>query len=317
MKAPGMVDPQGPPQPPPPGEPWTVLHLVRWSSAWLAERGVERARLDVELMLADALDVERLRLYLEFDRPLVESELAAFRSRLRRRAAREPLQYVLGHTGFRQLRLRTDARALIPRPETEELAGAVLEWAAAQKALHPLTALDVGTGTGAIALSLALEGPFRSVVATDLSPDALELARENASRVPRREGVEVEFRAGPVFAPVGEGERFHVVVSNPPYVSEADWTGLQPEVRDWEPKLALTSGQEGCELLHALVDGAADHLVPGGLLALEVGVEQAGPLQDRIRAGGRFTDVRVLKDLSGRDRMVLAIAKNEDGRGGR
>lgn len=317
MTAAGVVDPPGPLQPPPPGEPWTVLHMVRWSSAWLAERGVERARLDVELMLADALGVERLRLYLEFDRPLVETELAAFRSRLRRRAAREPLQYILGETGFRQLRLRTDARALIPRPETEELAGAVLVWAAGRELEHPLSVLDVGTGTGAIALSLALEGPFATVVATDLSPDALALARENASGVVFREGVEVEFRSGGLFSPLLAGERFHVVVSNPPYVSESEWMGLQPEVRDWEPKLALTSGEGGRELLHALVDEAADHMVPGGLLALEVGVEQAGPLKDRIREGGRFIDARVLKDLSGRDRMVLAIARNEDGQGGR
>lgn len=317
MTAAGVVDPPGPLQPPPPGEPWTVLHMVRWSSAWLAERGVERARLDVELMLADALGVERLRLYLEFDRPLVETELAAFRSRLRRRAAREPLQYILGETGFRQLRLRTDARALIPRPETEELAGAVLAWAAGRELEHPLSVLDVGTGTGAIALSLALEGRFATVVATDLSPDALALARENASGVVFREGVEVEFRSGGLFSPLLAGERFHVVVSNPPYVSESEWMGLQPEVRDWEPKLALTSGEGGRELLHALVDEAADHMVPGGLLALEVGVEQAGPLKDRIREGGRFIDARVLKDLSGRDRMVLAIARNEDGQGGR
>ena len=316
MTAAGAVDPGGV-QPPAPGEPWTVLHLVRWSSAWLAERGVERARLDVELMLADALDVERLRLYLEFDRPLVERELAAFRARLRRRAAREPLQYILGETGFRQLRLRTDRRALIPRPETEELAGVVLAWAAEQGVERSLEALDVGTGTGAIALSLALEGPFRRVVATDVSPEALELARENASRVSLQDGVELEFREGSLFSPLRAGERFHVLVSNPPYVSESEWVGLQPEVRDWEPKGALTPGPEGVEILHALVEGAPDHMMPGGLLALEVGVEQAGPLRDRIRGGGHFADVRVLKDLSGRDRMVLAIARNEDGQGGR
>lgn len=317
MTGAGTLDPAGTPQPPPPGEPWTVLHLVRWSSAWLAERGVERARLDVELMLADALGVDRLRLYLEFDRPLVEGELAAFRSRLRRRAAREPLQYILGRTDFRQLRLRTDRRALIPRPETEELVGAILDWAGTWEGDGGLEALDVGTGTGAIALSLALEGRFRSVVATDVSPEALDLARENASGVVLPSGVEMEFRGGSLFSPLRPGERFHVIVSNPPYVSESDWTGLQPEVRDWEPKLALTPGEGGAELLHSLVDAAADHLRPGGLLALEVGVEQAGPLKGRILDGGRFTGVRVLKDLSGRDRMVLAIARNEDGQGGR
>jgi release factor glutamine methyltransferase len=303
------VDPPagGVPAPPPPGEPWTILHLVRWSAAWLEGKGIPRARLDVELLLADVLGMDRLRLYLQFDRPLVDEELAAFRGRLRRRGGREPLQYILGRTAFRELALRTDARALIPRPETEELVGAVLAWAVEQPGEgRRLAALDVGTGTGAIALSLALEGPFRWVVATDRSPDALALARENRGAVDLPSGAEVEFREGSLFDPLAAGDRFDAIVSNPPYIADAEWEGLQPEVRDWEPRLALTSGAQGLELLEALVAGAPDRLRPGGLLALEIGAGQGRVVEELLRRDGRYQGIRVTKDLSGLDRIVTA-----------
>lgn len=305
----------GVPAPPPPGEPWTVLHLVRWSAAWLEGKGVPRARLDVELLLADVLGVDRLRLYLQFDRPLVEEELATFRGRLRRRGGREPLQYILGRAAFRELELRVDRRALIPRPETEELAGVVLAWAAEQPGEgRRLTALDVGTGTGAIALSLALEGPFRTVVASDRSPEALALARENREGVSLPAEVGVEFREGSLFDPVRDGERFDVIVSNPPYIADPEWEGLQPEVRDWEPRVALTSGSRGLELLEALVSGAPDRLRPGGLLALEIGAGQGRAVEELLHRDGRYQGVRVTKDLSGLDRIVTAH-RDEPGTG--
>lgn len=293
--------------PPPPGEPWTVLHLVRWSAGWLEGRGVPRPRLDVELLLASVLGVDRLRLYLQFDRPLVEAELGAFRGLLRRRAGREPLQYILGHTPFRELELRTDRRALIPRPETEELVGAVLDGVAriAGEGRH-LSALDVGTGTGAIALSLALEGPFSRVVATDLSGEALSLARENRESVALPADVAVEFRQGSLFGPLALDESFDVVVSNPPYVADTEWEGLQTEVRDWEPRLALTSGPAGTELLEGLVKGAPAHLRPGGLLALEIGAGQGRDVAALLRADGRYHEVQVARDLAGLDRVVTA-----------
>ncbi|HZD05682.1 MAG TPA: HemK/PrmC family methyltransferase, partial [Longimicrobiales bacterium] len=202
------------------GEPWTVLRMIRWSAAWLEGKGVERGRLDGEHLLAHVLDLSRLQLYLQYERPLTADELAAYKPLLLRRARREPLQYILGRTSFRELELRTDHRALVPRPETERLVQEVLDWAASRDPSGAgsggLTALDVGTGTGCIALSLAREGPFARVVATDTSGEALELARENA----REAGLDqvVELVAGPLFQPVGE-ERFDVVVSNPPYVA--------------------------------------------------------------------------------------------------
>lgn len=297
--------------PPPPGEPWTVLRMIRWSGRYLREKGVEEGRLDAEHLLAESLGLSRLELYLQFDRPLTAEELADFKPLLLRRADREPLQHVLGHTGFRELDLKVDARALVPRPETEELVEAVLEWAGdgvdvGEEDDGP-RALDVGTGSGAIALSLALEGPFRQVVATDSSEDALALAAENRARA----GLEdvVELRRGCLFDPVRAGERFHVVVSNPPYIARGDAETLAPEVRDWEPGSALFAGSDGLEVLRPLVRGAPDVLRSEGLLALEIGMDQARLVTNLIRETEAFADPTVRRDLAGRDRILLAVRR--------
>jgi release factor glutamine methyltransferase len=332
-----------------------VLRLVRWSAGYLERKGVaeSQARLDAEHLLAHALATTRLQLYLQFDRPLTPGELERYKPLLLRRANREPLQYILGRGAFRELDLRVDPRVLVPRPETEELVEAVLEWArrrvgedvvgsrhregartslpwsspedaateteASPGGVEPrlpsrataatargrvLTVLDVGTGSGCIALSLALEGPFRRVVATDPSPDALAVARENASE----SGLDrwVEFREGPLFGPLGESEAFDVVVSNPPYVARSDAEDLEPEVRRHEPEGALFAGDDGLEVTTALVSRVASHVTAGGLLALEVGSGQAPRVVELIRVAGGFDEPRVRRDLAGRPRMVLA-----------
>src|SRR5690606_31703477 len=191
-----------------------------------------------------------------------------------RRLAGEPVQYITGEAAFREIELRVDRRVLIPRPETEVLVGEVLKWAGAraEAARRRLTAADIGTGSGAIALSLLKEGPFERVVATDVSAEALELAGENAARLGLEAGLEL--RQGALLAPL-RAERFDVVVSNPPYVADADRGALPPDVRDWEPAGALFAGPTGLEVLAALVEGAPRHIEPGGLLALEVGAGQA------------------------------------------
>lgn len=284
------------------GEPrvWTVLELLRWTAEYLAGKGFENARLEADLLLAGTLDLKRLDLYLQYDRPLDADELAAFRERLRRRARREPLQYIDGSAAFRELLLKVDRRVLVPRPETEELVQAVLDWARGRRNLH---GVDVGTGSGAIALSLATEGPFARMVATDVQPDALALARENhAALAP---DAPVEFRSGDLLAPVA-GERFDVVVSNPPYVREDERDSLDAQVREWEPAPALFAGEDGLDVIRRLVAGAPDALRPGGLLALEVGAAQGTAVAGLIRADGRYSNERVLPDLAGRDRIVLA-----------
>ena len=281
---------------------------------------MEGGRLDAELMLAHVLRVRRLDLYLQHDRPLLPGELEGFKALLRRRAAREPLQHVLGTAAFRELELVSDARALIPRPETEVLVQEVLEWArvfvtepgspsgpsgVADGPGVVLNALDIGTGTGAIALSLLREGPFERVVATDSSPPTLELARENAERLGLAWGLEL--REGSLFDPIRSGERFHVVVSNPPYIPVGDREALPPEVREWEPPAALFAGPEGMDVLIPLVRGAPGLLTPGGLLALEVGVGQAGRVSRVMEETGSFSEIRIRRDLGGRERVVLGV----------
>ncbi|HEU4455959.1 MAG TPA: peptide chain release factor N(5)-glutamine methyltransferase [Longimicrobium sp.] len=294
---------------------WTVMEMVGWTANYLGEKGFHSPRLNAELLLAGTLGLKRLDLYLQFDRPLKPEELAAFKERLRRRAKREPLQYIDGKAAFRDLWLAVDPRVLIPRPETEVLVQAVLDWASArcpvpgaQEGGPRLTALDVGTGSGAIALALATEGPFDRVVATDLSTGALEVARAN--REAAAPDAPVEFREGSLFAPVA-GERFDVVVSNPPYVGAEERDALDAEVRDWEPAGALFAGAGGLDVLRPLVAGAPAHLNAGGLLAMEMGAAQADAVCALVRETGAFGEPRVVRDLAGRDRIVLAEKKQK------
>jgi release factor glutamine methyltransferase len=290
--------------PPAEGSRWTVLHLVRWSAEYLTGKGITGGRLDAELLLAEVLGMDRLHLYLDHDRPLQPEELARFRPLLLARAQRKPLQYILGRASFREVTLRVDPRVLIPRPETEELVGVVLE-RVTRGAGRDLKGLDLGTGSGAIALALALEGPFAQVVGTDVSEDALDVARANAVELGL--DAKVELRLGDLFEPVRPEERFDVIVSNPPYVAETELAGLEPEVREWEPREALVSrGEEGTAITTALVEGAAGRLHPGGLLALEVGAGRAGRIAEKIRTVGGFGSPEVVRDLSRRDRFVLA-----------
>lgn len=279
---------------------WSVMELLRWTAEYLAEKGFHNARLNGEMLLAGVLGIKRLDLYLQFDRPLRPEELAEFKARLLRRAKREPLQYIEGEAHFRDLRLRVDPRVLIPRPETEQLVQRVLDWAAARPGL---AAADVGTGSGAIALALATEGSFERVVATDVEPGALETARANhAAAAPE---AAVEFRLGDGLAPLA-GERFDVLVSNPPYIGTVESRSLDVEVRDWEPATALFAGEDGLDVIRRIVAGAHEVLRPGGLLALEIGQGQGEAVSELVRAASGFGDPRVEKDLAGRDRMVLA-----------
>ncbi len=298
-----------PVEPPQAGRPWTVLHLLRWSTQYLKAREIPEPRLDVEHLLAHTLAMGRLELYLHFERPLDPAELDAFRPLLRERARRRPLQYILGRAAFRELDLAVDERVLIPRPETEELVEAVLsrvrEWGR-----ESLEAVDVGTGSGAIALALASEGPFRRVHATDRSPGALEVARRNVEETGL--GGRVSLHEGDLYDALPPGTRVQVVVSNPPYVAEEELPDLDPEVRDWEPEGALTAPDGGFALVEALVRGAPRVLEPGGLLALEIGAGQGERALALLRGLPGWEGVVVLRDLSRRDRIVLATRSVEE-----
>ena len=266
----------------------TLGEALRAAEAYLDRKGVPRARVDAELLLAQALGLTRLELYTQSDRPLSEAERAAGRTVLERRAAREPLAYILGDWGFRRLTLKTDPRALVPRPETES----VVERCLARLAdVSQARIVDVGTGSGAIALSLAQELPGSTVTATDVSPDALALARENAAVL----GLEVDFRETSLLD--GLEGLYDLVVSNPPYVLAAELETLEPEVRDWEPQLALVDAGQTEELARDA------RRVLDGSLVLEVHEHRAAEIVD-VLAGLGYTDVTVSLDLAGRERVV-------------
>jgi release factor glutamine methyltransferase len=293
------------------------LELTRLAAEHLAARGVADARLDAELLLAHVLGLRRLDLYLQFERPVGPDDVAAYREAVRRRARREPLQYITGKAAFREIVVRVDPRVLIPRPETEVLVGEVLGAAGVGVSGTGtrvgsgggdtrLLGLDIGTGSGAIALSLLTEGAFARVVATDVSPGALEVAAGNAASL----GLEarLELRRGSVWEPIGEGERFHVIVANPPYVMESERAALMPEVRDHEPEGALFGGADGLTVIREIVSGAPSRLHAGGVLALEVGPTQARAVA-KLMADAGLVRPRVVADLAGRDRVVLATGQ--------
>lgn len=281
----------------------TALALARKAGAVFAERGFEHPRLEAELLLAAALGIGRLDLYLDPDRPVGADDLETFRRFVRRRLRREPIQYITGVAHFRRLVLHVDGRVLIPRPETEVLAGVVIEWAARRAPASPeMSAADIGTGSGAIALSLVVEAGFGRVVATDASSAALEVARHNAERLGLAD--RVELREGVLFDALPPGERFDTIVSNPPYIAESERPVLPADVRDWEPPSALFAAGDGLALLTSIVDGAASHLKPRGSLAVEVGLGQAAKVAEHMRRAGVYRNVRVIEDLAGRERVV-------------
>jgi len=269
----------------------TLGEVLRRSTDHLAERGSETARLDAELLLGKALGLQRIELYMYLDRSLQETELDLARELVARRSRREPLQYVLGEWGFRRLTLTVDGRALIPRPETEvvvERCLALLDGAAAPRVL------DVGTGSGAIALSIAHEHPGARVTGIDVSPDALALAGENASRT----GVDVELLAHDLFEGLPAGP-WELVVSNPPYVPAEEVAGLAPEVSEWEPRASIVSAGQ----TDAVVRAAVDVLSPGGALVLETHWSGARETAALLSSHG-YSDVVVTRDLAGHERVV-------------
>lgn len=277
---------------------WTVLDLLRWTTAHFAKQGLETARLDAECLLAHTLETSRLRLYLEFDRPVDGSERARFRELVRRRGAeRVPVAYLTGRKEFWSLPLKVTPDVLSPRPDTETLVEAALERLPEREAEARL--LDVGTGSGAIALALLSERPKLRAVATDVSSAALAVARENAESLGLLD--RVVFREGSLFGPAA-GERFDLLVSNPPYLADGEAAGLGPELA-FEPRQALFAGPAGTELLEELVAGAAAHLEPTGALLLEIAPAQAPAVAGWLRAAG-FEDVRLHHDLGRRPRVV-------------
>ncbi len=288
--------------------PASVGETLRAAAVRLRAHGSRSPRLDAELLLASALGATRADLFREPARALDIQETARFDDLLRRRLAREPVAYILGHRAFRTIELEVTPDVLIPRPETETLVDVALEALAAMPIAGPdpedePLAIDVGTGSGCVALALASEDPFVRLVAADVDPGALAVARDNAARLglSRR----VEFVLSDLFADIGE-RPFDLVVSNPPYIPADEYVALEPNVRDYEPRLALYGGVDGLDVYRRLIPGAALLLRAGGTLAVEVGDGQADAVAGIVEAAGAYETPERRSDLSGVPRVVYA-----------
>ncbi len=275
----------------------TLLETLQKTVAFFEKKGVPQARLSAEWLFAEALGCKRLDLYLRYTELMPEAVLVKLREWVARRGRREPWQYIVGHTPFLEIELKTDARALIPRPETEMLVATLLENASEA----PRRILDLGTGSGAIALSLAHAYPEATIVAVDKSVHALALAKENAVRL--NLDARVEFLQSDWFAAVTA--EYDWIIANPPYLTPAELLTAEPEVKDYEPLNALVAAEEGRQDLDLILQGAYAHLKPGGLIALEMGISHGDWILKRGQELGYIkTDVK--RDLTGRARFFFA-----------
>lgn len=281
---------------------WTIRRVLRWTSQYFTQKGIENPLLDAQLILCDALQISRLVLFTDMLRPLIAQELGAIRERVQRRAKGEPLAYIVGRQGFHDIELKVDARVLIPRPETELLVARALAHLEGREAPK---IIDVGTGSGAVALAIAhaiaAERPDAQIIAVDLSEEALALARENQQAL---DLPQVRFVHSDLLSALDPAHDIDLIVSNPPYIPSADLAGLQVEVRAHEPRLALDGGADGLEVIRRLIDQAAAHLKPDGWLAFEIGYDQGQSAPDLLRAHGGYTEVALHRDLADLPRVV-------------
>lgn len=286
---------------------WTVLDVIRWTTSRFEERGVDSPRLDAELLAAHALNIGRVQLYVQHDRPLLPAELTTLRELVKRRQAGESVAYIVGKKEFFGLAFTVDKRVLVPRPDTETLVDEALAFLRAAttepaaESTHerpPLKVADVGTGSGAIAVAIAKHSTGAWVAATDVSADALALARENAEH----HGVKVTFAQGDLEEALSPLAPLDLIVANLPYIPSATIATLAPEVRA-EPALALDGGPDGLTLVRRLISVAPSLLNAGGGLALEIGAGQAADTASLMEAAG-FIEIRRRRDLGQIDRVV-------------
>lgn len=285
-----------------PPDSWSIASVLRWATEDFARRGNPSPRVDSELLLSHVLGVDRVRLVLDSQRPLTPPELAAFRELIVRRRRGEPVAYIRGEREFYGLRFVVDRRVLVPRPDTEMLVEVALE-RSRRRALYGRL-LDLCTGSGCVALAFAHERRTWRITGVDVSSDALELARENASRLGSVWGL--RWLCGDLFAPLSPSERFELVTANPPYIPAGELAGLDRDVRDFEPRLALDGGPDGLALVRRIAEGARSFLAPGGVLALEVGHDQAERAEAVLAAAG-FTDLSRKRDYGGHERVVSGV----------
>lgn len=281
---------------------WTIGSLVKWATDDFRARGIESPRLDAELIVAHTLKIDRMRVILDADRPLEGAELVQLRDLVKRRRAYEPIAYLRGEREFYGLKFRVDKRVLVPRPDTETLVDAALT-----RSMHlsmSMRQLDLCTGSGCVAIAMARQRPTAQVFGSDVSNDALAVARDNALRLG---AYNTAFFESDLFAAFA-GKRFDVITANPPYIASAEIATLMPDVRDHEPKLALDGGEDGLVLVRRIVTDSPAHLEPRGLLAVEIGAGEAPATVALFEAGG-FVDVRVHRDIARIERVVTGVVR--------
>ena len=280
----------------------TVLEAIQRGTDFLARKGVESPRLQVESLLAQVLGMPRLSLYLGFERTLSDGEVSSLREWIRRRAAREPLQHILGSTSFCGLEIKVNECVLVPRPETELLAERARAFLSDIDSAAPV-ALDFGTGSGCLAIALAVHCERAQVHALDISNEAVAVARQNAAA--NRVSDRIHFHAGNGFEALESDLSFNLIVSNPPYIARPDLEALAPEVRDHDPRVALDGGPDGLDFYRRLAGEAGGRLLTGGRLMLEIGDGQEARVREILEAHKWIVE-RVDADYSGRPRVLVA-----------
>lgn len=315
-----------PPDPTPIPRIWTPLDLINWTKGFFEKKGLESPRLEAELLLAEVLGCPRIRLYVDFEKPVDAAALAKFRDFVKRRGEkREPLQYIIGNTQFVDLKIKVTPAALIPRPETEILAVWAVDRAKEFASKTPLAPepldnpaqseqrvriLELCTGTGCIALYIASKIPSAQIIATDISAEALALATENALAL--NQDARVQFLEGDLYAALNApvpSEPFDLIVANPPYVDENTRDSLQPEVRDYEPASALFAGENGTAIVRRILAECGSRLKPGGWIGIEFGAGQSERIEEMALRAEIFDAIKIEKDGSKLPRFLLARKK--------
>jgi len=282
---------------------WTIETVLAWATEDFRSRHLDSPRLDAELLLVHALGATRVEIIIDSKRPLAGVELGRFRALVRRRRAHEPIAYIVGSREFYGRNFRVDRRVLIPRPDTETLVEVALGRTRALSLC--MRALDLCTGSGCVAITLGRERPTAPITATDVSEDAIAVARDNGLRLG---AYNVAFRVGDLFAPIDNLQHFDLITANPPYIPSTEIDGLASDIRDHEPRLALDGGPEGLDLLRRIITGAPAHLSEGGVLAVEVADGQAARVVELFREAG-LSDIEVRRDYARVERVVSAVLR--------
>ena len=288
-----------------PDKMWRVVDLLDWTTRYFEQHGISNPRLDAEVLLGHLLEKSRLQLYLHFEMPVFQKHLTPYRELIKKRVKHTPVSYLTNRKEFMSLEFYVDERVLIPRPETEQLVETILR----EKTRDSERLLELGTGSGVIATSLAVHQPKWDIIATDISEPALAVARKNAET--HACTAQIQFLSGDLFEPVKAidptGEiRFDWIVCNPPYVKKTEWDTLSPDVRDYEPEVALFAGDDGLAVIRRLIAEAPEYLAPNGKLILEIGATQADTVRPLINVEPAYRTYKLLKDYAEKERIVLA-----------